>query len=269
MLDETIVSLVSLTVMVLWTARLAWTRGLNPWFWSGASALLLLIPGWNILGMIPMMALLFWRRGRARGPLEDTADDQSEAQSITFCPKCRALQTIGHRYCDRCGWEMDQPEESMTSEAAPDAPKLEGMATSERQPEPVPPESILAERDIEAPTDEATADAPDRELPQPLPTPDLAAPPAAVPPAAVPAAPPAPPAVTERVFRGPPTPASMTERGIELLREGKYQQAVDQFTKAIALDPNYRLALEHRAEAYSHLGRNQRAAEDRRQLEAI
>jgi Tfp pilus assembly protein PilF len=61
----------------------------------------------------------------------------------------------------------------------------------------------------------------------------------------------------------------MTERGINLFSQGRFQEAVDQFTKAIALDPKYRLAWERRAEAYGRLGRAERAAADKQQLEAI
>ena len=75
--------------------------------------------------------------------------------------------------------------------------------------------------------------------------------------------PPAPPP------RPTPTAANMTERGINLFSQGRFQEAVDQFTKAIALDPKYRLAWERRAEAYGRLGRAERAAADKQQLEAI
>ena len=37
---------------------------------------------------------------------------------------------------------------------------------------------------------------------------------------------------------------TLTARGIELFNEGRFQESIDQFTKAIALDPNYREAWE-------------------------
>ena len=66
-----------------------------------------------------------------------------------------------------------------------------------------------------------------------------------------------------------PTAVGLTNRGIERLNKGKVQESVDQFTKALAMDPNYAEAWEQRAEAYSQLGRNDDAEEDRRRLAAI
>ena len=66
-----------------------------------------------------------------------------------------------------------------------------------------------------------------------------------------------------------PTAEGMTARGELLLSEGKLQEAIDQFTKAIALDPRHREALEKRAEAYSRQGRLERADEDYRQVQAL
>jgi Flp pilus assembly protein TadD len=71
------------------------------------------------------------------------------------------------------------------------------------------------------------------------------------------------------VFRGQPTAANMTERGIWLFNQGRIQESIDQFTKALALDVDFKEAWEHRAEAYSRLGRGEQAAEDRRRLQAI
>lgn len=60
-----------------------------------------------------------------------------------------------------------------------------------------------------------------------------------------------------------PTAAVMLERGLARLGEGRPQEAIDQFTKALALDANYRQALEQRAEAYAQMGRHELAAADR------
>ena len=54
-----------------------------------------------------------------------------------------------------------------------------------------------------------------------------------------------------------------------LLGEGRIQEAIDQFTKAIALDPKHREAFEGRAEAYTQQGRGERAAEDYRRIQAL
>jgi Flp pilus assembly protein TadD len=56
---------------------------------------------------------------------------------------------------------------------------------------------------------------------------------------------------------------------MERFQEQKYQESIDQFTKAIALDPNYAEAWEKRAEAYAQMGRSQQAEEDRRHLQAL
>jgi Tfp pilus assembly protein PilF len=61
----------------------------------------------------------------------------------------------------------------------------------------------------------------------------------------------------------------MTERGVRLFNQGRIQESIDQFTKAIALDPNYTQAWARRAEAYARLGRGEEAAEDRRRLDAL
>ena len=78
-----------------------------------------------------------------------------------------------------------------------------------------------------------------------------------------------PPAAAPPAVRRSPTAANLTERGIALFGQGRVQEAIDQFTKAIALDPKYKLAWEQRAEAYGRLGRAEQQAADRRQLETI
>ncbi len=65
------------------------------------------------------------------------------------------------------------------------------------------------------------------------------------------------------------TAMGLTERGLSLFGEGRLQESVDQFTKAIALDPAYRPAWEARAEAYARMDRKEQAAEDRRRLNAL
>ena len=52
----------------------------------------------------------------------------------------------------------------------------------------------------------------------------------------------------------------MTEAGLTLFNQGRVREAVDQFTKAIALDPRYRDAWANRAKAYSELGLSDKAA---------
>ncbi len=68
---------------------------------------------------------------------------------------------------------------------------------------------------------------------------------------------------------GVPTAASMTEHGLRLLEGGHFQLAIDQFTKAIALNSKFKEAWVHRADAYAHMGRADEAAEDRRRSQSI
>ncbi|MFQ6026073.1 MAG: tetratricopeptide repeat protein [Dehalococcoidia bacterium] len=245
---------VSLAVVVLWTARLAWSKGFKPWLWAGASILLLLIPEWDILGMLPMFILLFLRRPRraeyAEAPPEETT-----------CSNCHSLQDWGHKFCDKCGWDMERTD---TPETIP-AENTTATPPFDREPDFTPaasdppnPPSLVEEPEAPAVLEaQSVAEpAPVEEVPPEIEVMEQPAP----------EQPPQPP---EKVFSGPPTPARMTERGIDFLRQGRFQEAIDQFTKAIALDPNYKLAWENRAEAYGRMGRNQQAAEDRRRLEAF
>lgn len=66
-----------------------------------------------------------------------------------------------------------------------------------------------------------------------------------------------------------PTAAAMTERGVRLFNQGRTQEAIDQFTKAIALDANFVEAWAKRAEAYALLGRGDQAAEDQSRLDSL
>ena len=78
------------------------------------------------------------------------------------------------------------------------------------------------------------------------------------------------PAQTRSSFRIPTLSAeSLTTKGTHLFTEGRFQEAADQFTKAIALDPKYYLAWSKRAETYLRMGMIQKAEEDLRNLEAI
>ncbi len=82
------------------------------------------------------------------------------------------------------------------------------------------------------------------------------------------------PRISAPVYRKPvpvdaPTATAMTERGVRLFNQGRIQESIDQFTKAIALDPNYSQAWAKRAEAYSLLGRGNEAAEDKRKLDSL
>ncbi len=233
-----ILSYVSLGLVVLWTARFAWAKGRNPWIWGGATVVLALALRamdfrlWQLVALAPMVMLLFLS---SRAPQRDAT---ARPEGVT-CPKCQTRHLATQHYCVNCGWDLTKPYASPAANGAvapaPPAPEAKPVMTASQKP----PEAA-------APAPAAVA----------------AQPPASAPEQPAPA--PKPP----RIHR-PPTAAGMTERGLALFGQGKIQEAVDQFTKAIALDPSYLAAWQRRAEAYQRLGRPKEAAEDMRRSQAL
>ncbi len=247
--------------IVLWTLRLARSRGQNPWLWGGATILLTMasrLLGLNegtlpvILGMAPMVFLLFFRKA-PQAPIDVPADR-------VICPKCQAYHATGHNFCVNCGWQLDQPY--APEGAAPEGftkveqPEVEQPVAAATLASVVPTDVVAAVQEAEeagasatvvASEQATTADSVEEQRVEP-----------------VPAEPQPKPA-----FRFPLTAAGLTERGVSLFTQGRVQEAVDQFTKAIALDPDYRPAWAKRAEAYLRLGLSQKAEEDQRRLEGI
>ena len=233
--------------------------------WGGA-ALVLGIP-WPgisqpILGVVPFLFLLFFVR----------APGQRSQARQSACSRCASPHPPNQNYCTKCGWDLSReysPEGSDTVLAS-EMHQTQGTstATMERPPEPAmaeesetpgfpagePPQSSMdegaaADSAAPAPTPDA---APADEAPETAPEPEPAQRPWGIP------------------QPGPaPTAAVMTARGEALLSEGRLQEAIDQFTKAIALDPKHRDAFERRAEAYTQQGREERAEEDYRQVQAL
>ncbi|HLF04969.1 MAG TPA: tetratricopeptide repeat protein [Dehalococcoidia bacterium] len=233
---STILLYLSLGMVVLWTARSAWAKGRNPWVWGGVTVALALVLWmldfglWQLAAMSPMVVLLFLR---SRAP-QGQAKPPSEGAT---CPKCQTRHLSSQHYCVNCGWDLSKPSQ---------APAATGEAAA-------PPQPAVAEA---KPAVVAS---------QVLKEPVVAAAPAASPP---PAPEPQPQPKPLRVHRLP-TAAGMTEQGLALFGQGKIQEAIDQFTKAIALDPSYLTAWQRRAEAYQRLGRPKEAAEDMRRLQAL
>ena len=253
--------------VAIWTGRIALARGKNPWVWGGA-ALVLGIPwpglGQPILGVVPVLFLLFFVR-----PAERQEQPQRSA-----CTRCASPHSPGQNFCTKCGWdlsreyvpegsdtvlasEMRQPQSSSTAtmeRPAESSKPDDSVEAEDAAPEPapnVPLEDMTAADASEAasPGDAAAADEESQAKetePEPAPRPWGIPQPGAA-----------------------PTAAVMTARGEALLNEGRLQEAIDQFTKAIALDPKHREAFERRAEAYSKQGRDERAAEDYRQIQAL
>jgi len=238
-----ILLVLSLALVVLWTIRLALSKGRSPLLWGGAALVLMFLPlQWRILSMVPMLVLLFIAR-RAR-PQTNVRPGRVD------CARCQTQHTSSDRYCMNCGWELGKTY----SEPAASAKDVSGTTTAKAELEKVAASSKGASP--EAPAPEApssikpTAEedkAPPKEAPSPQEKPAVAVP----------------------VFSRLPTAASMTERGVGLFNQGRIQEAIDQFTKAIALDPTFKEAWARRAEAYARLGRRSEAAEDTRRLEAI
>ena len=242
---ETLLLVVALALVAIWTARVARSKGRNPWLWAGAS-FVLGIPGMptvHLLAVVPLLILMFLKSPQQR--------TRNIAPPNT-CPKCQEISAASSRFCTSCGWEL-----SVTPEP--------GAAAEPEQPVSAPvieePETVVASTAAEP---NATDESPSVAVEEPAPE--------AVSETATDAAQEEPPPLT--AYRTPvpvdaPTAAGMTERGVRLFNQGRIQESIDQFTKAIALDPNYIQAWAKRAEAYAMLGRGDQAAEDRRTLDAL
>ena len=255
-----ILQILSLLFVVLWTARLARNKGRNALVWGGVAAipavgLLDMFPEWiTVLCMLPMLALVFM-------PVRRPMATDGTQEGMTPCPRCQHAHEAGPTYCTNCGWELTRPyataetagETGQTAEAQTMA-QTTGTAEATDQPatatgapgaEPATEPMMASQQvdDVEAATVGASVE------PEAEPAPAFAV---------------APLKITR-----PLTAAGMTELGLSLFNQGRVREAVDQFTKAIALDPRYREAWANRARAYTELGLSEKAAEDRQQLEAI
>ena len=255
-----ILQILSLLFVVLWTARLARNKGRNPLVWGGVAAipvvgLLDIFPEWiTVLCMLPMLALVFIPARRPVAP--DGGQD-----GMTACPRCQHGHEAGPTYCTNCGWELTRPYVTADSAAAasetPESANAHGVGPNARadgeqrapasdasstQPTAEP---VLASQQV----DESEPAAAQTTSPDPEPAPAFS--------------------IAPLTITRPLTAAGMTELGLSLFNQGRVREAVDQFTKAIALDPRYREAWANRARAYTELGLSDKAAADRQQLEAI
>ena len=257
-----ILQILSLLFVVLWTARLARNKGRNPLLWGGVAAipavgLLDVFPEWiTVLCMLPMLALVFMP---ARRPI---ATDGGQ-DGTTPCPRCQHSHEPGPTYCTNCGWELTRPY--ATTDAAAAATDVSEPASA----------SNTAGGTAAADAAESRASATEASGAPPSAEPVMAsqqvddAEPAAAPNAPAEAEPAPAFAVAPLSITRPLTAAGMTELGLSMFNQGRVREAVDQFTKAIALDPRYREAWANRAKAYTELGLSDKAAADRQQLEAI
>ncbi|MDA0264289.1 MAG: tetratricopeptide repeat protein [Chloroflexi bacterium] len=257
-----------LLLVSIWTARLAITKGRNAWTWGGAALLLGMLP-WHLFGVLPALALLFINNP---APSSETRPDRQA------CPRCAKSYSNGQHFCTGCGWDLSSaysPEEREQGEASPAQPQTTVRATAVQ----TPPDAVEATGPV-AETEQATQESA-AAVAEESPGVESHQASAEEPnqPGEAPTTQEAPEADSEPEKEyvpwgtyAPgiaPTAAVMVGRGIERFSAGKYQEAIDQFTKAIALDPNYAEAWERRAEAYSQMGRSEQADQDRRHLQGL
>ena len=269
-----------MALVLTWTIQIARARHRNPWLWGSITAgimVTLVVMGENDLRMVvcmaPMVILLF---------LKSPQTTTSPSPQGVECGRCRALQPHGRYYCTSCGWELkrDFPDgapaagETTVPSQPTEAPEQQPASPAPQGPEPsapAPAEEVSSQSRQDAPTPEPTTAqpggtdiAPGSDTTQVAPAPS---PPSQSAPDTDPA-PSLPRSAIRPMSRGIPTAVTMTERGRSLVEEGRVQEGIDQFTKALALDSSYTLALEARAAAYELQGRHAEADQDRRQLDA-
>jgi tetratricopeptide (TPR) repeat protein len=254
---DVILQILSVLFVVLWTARLASRKRRNMFLWAGLAALPAIavylvdsLPdALTILCMAPMVGLVFI-------PARPPVGVEGEQDTNVYCPRCQHAHEPGPNFCTNCGWELtrqyatDEPAVESASPTEPvmvssseEAPESPGAA---EQPSPaVAMDPVLAAEQTTEPTDVTARPA----SPATDPGPAFSA---------------APMKITR-----PLTASAMTEAGLALFNQGRVREAVDQFTKAIALDPRYLDAWANRAKAYNQLGLSEKAAADQAQLEAI
>ena len=216
-------------MLAVWTARLAITKGRNAWAWGGAALILGLLP-WHLFGVLPVLLLLFTKQ---------PSDSTTTPADRLACARCAKSHSEGQHFCTGCGWDLSEaysPEEPDEGQPFPSRPQV---------PTTVPSTGVAQ------PPETAEAPVVEPETPtEPEPSEVVETPVAE----SAPAADETPDAAPEMVEEEPekehvpwgtydvgvaPTAAVMVSRGIERFDEGKFQEAIDQFTKAIALDPNY------------------------------
>lgn len=241
---ETWLNWISMGLIVIWTMRLASTKKQNPWVWALASIGLIAIPFMfnqpfmGILGMLPMLFLLVLRKPR------DAADNDPSENIIRInCPKCDVSHLNNYKYCVNCGWQLNEIYNGINEENSQYGTDHSLGLTNEEAHNVVQADGIDAAAHLVTPDATVLQDSNDDLIPQVQP---------------------------RSSFRIPTLSAeSLTTKGSHLFMEGRFQEAADQFTKAIALDPKYYLAWSKRAETYLRMGLTQKAQEDLRNLEGI
>ena len=237
----------------------------------------------RLLGVAPVLYLMFFVK-----PIEQ----RPRRVERNTCTRCASPHSLGQNFCTKCGWDLAKeysPEGGDTVLASEmHQPKPSSTATMERPAEPPADATVIEPPNQPEVSPEPSAEPATGTVPQHAPQAEAVShhAPQAETDAAEPVAPPvgetthAPsepdpePESDPRPWGLPqpgpaPTAELMTQRGAAMLSEGRLQEAIDQFTKAIALDPKHREAFERRAEAYTKQGRGERAEEDYRQIQAL
>ena len=236
--------------LAVWTARLAITKGRNGWIWGAAALILGLLP-WHLIGVIPVLALMF---------IKAPVDSPGVHTNSLACGRCNKSHSESQHFCTGCGWDLNETYSSkelgadLSSSNQPHVSDPINVDENRRRPANEDTESDTANSELisehEPISEERSLSEPNSEDVSTSPEPEHI------------------PWGTYDVGEAP-TAAVMVSRGIERFNEGKFQEAIDQFTKAIVLDPNYAEAWEHRSEAYAQLGRPQQAEDDRRHLNGL
>ena len=224
--------------------------------------------------MLPVLILLFIKL-----PNEAPAE---QVDRLT-CARCAKSYSNGQHFCTGCGWDLDEayaPENSDEGQPFPAGPQVQTTVQSTGIAQPI--ETADASAAELTPTEPSTMEAPLSETvaPSEATPPDVGAPQEESADSAGDAGETEANTAEEDPTKAyvpwgtydvgvAPTAVLMTSRGMERFEEGKFQEAIDQFTKAIALDPNHAEAWQRRAEAYAQLGRPKQAEDDRRHLQGL
>ena len=252
---DMILLIAALVLVSIWTSRSAVAKRRNPWLWGGAS-FVLGIPWFHLFVVVPLIILMF---------LKSPQQQSATVAETTTCPKCQSASVRNTRFCTNCGWELSRVNTLDTPQELAEPTRVPSTQTQE------PPEVTQAPgQGNAAKPAEAAADSSAEAVAEPNSQPVTAA--ADAKPAGDPApeaTPASAPTYRKVIPVDAPTASAMTERGVRLFNQERIQEAIDQFTKAIALDSNYIEAWAKRAEAYALLGRGDQAAEDRRRLDSL
>ena len=240
---------ISLGLAVLWSIRMAQSKRRNPFVWAGLTFALMLIPTLllpslpPILGITPLLILVFLKPSK---PVGDTSiPDQ------IICPKCTAPHMGGYNYCVNCGWEPAKPYSDTSVSSDPvelvSDPVSKSSEPVEYESQPHITSTTSDAETYEKSESELEISPTERHVEDKKLSEEAQAP----------------------IVVRPTTAAGFTDLGIKLSEEGRHREAIDQFTKSIALDSKYALAWEKRAESYKILGLNDKSSQDLDHLKGL